>query len=52
MEQLELSSRLLANAPESWDGEDAAESIAVEYVQELERRVVALGGSLEKHPGE
>jgi DNA-binding MarR family transcriptional regulator len=42
---------LLRNTPEGWEAsEGSAESIAVEYVHELERRVVALGGSLERHP--
>lgn len=45
----ELSAMVLAGAPESWDGEDSAESIAVAYVRALEARVQALGGSLEKH---
>lgn len=41
---------LLENAPESWDGEDAAESIAVAYVRALEERVVQLGGTTERWP--
>lgn len=36
--------------PESWDGDAAAESLIVDYVRELERRVLALGGSLERVP--
>jgi hypothetical protein len=40
---------LLKRIPESWDGEGSPESIVSEYLHELERRVLALGGSLEKH---
>lgn len=39
---------VLFGVPESWDGDDAAESIALEYVGEIERRLVARGGSLER----
>jgi hypothetical protein len=39
---------ILLNAPESWDDDASAESIAVDYVHELEQRVTALGGSLER----
>jgi hypothetical protein len=34
--------------PESWDGDAAAESLIVDYVREIERRLIALGGSLER----
>ena len=40
---------LVRDSPESWDGDDAQESIVTEYVHELERRLLALGGSLERH---
>lgn len=46
----EFVNDLLKDAPESWDGDAAIESIAIDYVRELERRVVALGGSLERWP--
>lgn len=36
--------------PESWDGDASAESLIIDYVRVLERRVLALGGSLERHP--
>lgn len=39
---------LLKNSPESWDGDEAAEWIVGAYLHELERRVLALGGSLER----
>jgi len=41
---------LLKRTPESWDGDASAEYIVGEYLHELERRVLAFGGSLEKHP--
>lgn len=47
-EHQEFVNQLLSNTPESWDGDEAAEWIATEYVRELERRVVALGGTLER----
>lgn len=43
---------LLFGAPESWDGDDAAESIALNYVAEIERRLLARGGSLERYEAE
>lgn len=43
---------LLRNTPESWgSSEGSAESIISDYLHELERRVQALGGSLERWPG-
>jgi hypothetical protein len=44
----EFVNELLKNAPESWDDDAAAESVAVDYVRALEERVVALGGTTEK----
>lgn len=46
----EFINELLSGAPESWDGDEAAEAIAVAYVRELERRVLATGGTLERWP--
>lgn len=43
-----LIDKLLSNIPESWDGEDAAEAIVVDYVREIERRLIALGGTCER----
>lgn len=40
---------LLRNAPESWDDDVAQESIITSYVHELERRILALGGTLERN---
>jgi hypothetical protein len=40
----------MAGMPESWDDDAAAESICVDYVREIERRLLALGGSLERCP--
>lgn len=45
----ELVERLQLGMPESWDGEESGEWIVEQYVRELERRVLALGGSLEKY---
>jgi hypothetical protein len=44
----EFVNDILSGTPDSWDSDDGAESIAVAYVRELERRVIALGGSLER----
>jgi hypothetical protein len=38
--------QLLENAPETWDGDDSAEALAVDYVRHLEAEVERLGGSL------
>ncbi len=46
----EFVNKILSKAPESWDADEAAESIAVDYVQTLESRLIALGGSLERWP--
>jgi hypothetical protein len=43
---------LMRNIPDSWDGDEGAESIVMDYVHELERRVEALGGSFERYPDE
>jgi len=40
---------LLFGTPESWDDDDAAETIALDYVAEIERRLLARGGSLERY---
>jgi hypothetical protein len=39
---------VLFEAPESWDGDDGAESIALDYVAELEARMDAVGLSRER----
>jgi hypothetical protein len=49
-EHQDFVNEILLLAPDSWDDDAAAESIAVAYVRELERRVLALGGSLERWP--
>lgn len=36
--------------PESWDDDTSGESICLDYIRTIERRIVALGGSLEKYP--
>lgn len=46
----DLADGVLCNAPESWDGEDSAESIALNYVATLEARLDAAGISREKWP--
>jgi hypothetical protein len=40
---------VLLEAPESWGGEESAESIALEYVAALEARCDAAGISREKY---
>ncbi len=48
-----LLDTLCRNIPEEWEAsEGSAESIVVEYVQEIEKRLLALGGSLDRWPGE
>lgn len=44
-----LINNLMMGIPSSWDGEDSPESICLEYVRAIEWRLLALGGSLEKH---
>ena len=39
---------VLMEAPESWDGDDAAENIALDYVATLEARLDEAGISREK----
>lgn len=39
---------ILKNAPEGWDNDTSQDAIAIEYVRELEERLLARGGSLEK----
>ena len=42
---------LQSNIPQGWESsEGSAESIVLEYVREIERRLQALGGSLERYP--
>jgi hypothetical protein len=48
-----LLNELMRNIPEEWEAsEGSPESIVVDYVREIERRLLALGGSLERHPEE
>lgn len=47
--QDEWANGVLFNAPESWDGDDAAESIALDYVAELEARLDRAGISRERY---
>lgn len=44
----DLADGVLCNAPQSWDGEDSAEHIALSYVATLEARMDAAGISREK----
>ena len=45
----DLIDELQRNIPQEWEAsEGSAESIVVEYVREIERRLLALGGSLER----
>lgn len=42
---------LQSNIPQEWEAsEDSAESIIIEYVTAIERRLLALGGSLSRYP--
>lgn len=41
---------IMDGMPESWDGEDAAGAIVLAYIREIEQRLLALGGSLERCP--
>jgi hypothetical protein len=45
----EFVNSILEQAPDSWDGDEPAERIAVWYVREMERRVMASGGTLERY---
>jgi hypothetical protein len=47
-DQVELINRLMLNIPESWDGDESGDWIVEQYVREIERRLLAFGGSLEK----
>jgi hypothetical protein len=53
-DQADYVNRLMeaSSIPESWDGEESADYILERYLLELERRVLALGGSLEAWPEE
>lgn len=42
---------LMKNTPDSWDDDASAEQIVTGYVHEIERRLLALGGSLERWEG-
>lgn len=44
----ELIDQLMRGMPESWDDDVSAESLVIDYVREIERRLVALGGTLER----
>ena len=49
----DLIEELQLNIPEEWEAsEGTAESIVIEYMREIERRLLALGGSLAHWPGE
>jgi hypothetical protein len=49
----DLIEQLMRNISEDWgSSEGSAESIVVDYVREIERRLIAAGGSLERHPEE
>ena len=49
----DLIEELQRNIPQEWEAsEGSAESIVIDYVREIERRLVALGGSLERWQGE
>jgi hypothetical protein len=47
----DLIEQLQSNIPESWGAsEGSAESICIDYMREIERRLIDLGGSLERWP--
>jgi hypothetical protein len=47
----EFINKIMENIPDSWDGEESGEWIVVEYVREIERRLLARGGTLERWEG-
>ncbi len=48
-----LIDELQRNIPQEWEAsEGSTESIVIDYVHEIERRLLAAGGSLERHPEE
>lgn len=46
-----LIDQVMQGMPQSWDLDESPESVVLAYVRELERRVVALGGDLERCEG-
>ncbi len=46
----DMVQELMTNMPESWDGDESAEALVIEYVHQLEIRLDELGGSLERYP--
>ncbi len=48
----DLIGKLMQNMPESWDADVSPEVICVDYVRELETRLMTAGGSLERWPGD
>jgi hypothetical protein len=46
----DLIEQLMRDMPDSWDGDESAEHLVVQYVRAIERRLIALGGSLERYP--
>jgi hypothetical protein len=49
----DLIEELFRNIPQEWEAsEGSPESIVVDYVREIERRLLAAGGSLERWPEE
>lgn len=48
----EFLEELFLGMDESWDQDAAGEAIVLDYVRGLERRLVALGGSLERWPAD
>lgn len=44
----DLIDMLMRDMPDSWDGDEGAETLVVQYVREIERRLTAAGGSLER----
>jgi hypothetical protein len=47
----DLIEQLQRNIPQEWEAsEGSAESIVIDYVHEIERRLIALGGSLARWP--
>jgi hypothetical protein len=47
-ELTEFSNQIVERSPDSWDGDEAQEAIAIRYVRHLEDEVRRLGGCL--HP--
>lgn len=44
----DLGNTLLNGVPESWDGDGSPDALLIEYVDTIEQRLLARGGTLER----